>query len=296
MSQGVGSARPAEVRMPRWHRPGTIELAVVCGPWRFFRPLRQTRDIRGVSSSLPARTLPVSEERAEILRLIDGVRRQGREGRLAHLARQLSRGDDDGPDRGTAPDLAPGVPSPDAAARLARYRERLAGLEELRARLQAEFAGGGRRPGRDAAGSRAGTSSRSDSPSPAVGPEPSPAAAFVPEVGAEPDDLAFSGRIQGEILSDMLQLVSSNALTGVFGVRGDPGTIELYFREGQVFHADGGGLEGEAAFFAAFAMREGRYWFRDSDDLPDATTLAGTTQFLILEALRRIDEESGDDG
>jgi hypothetical protein len=111
------------------------------------------------------------------------------------------------------------------------------------------------------------------------------------------DDLAgcaFSGRIQGQMLSDMLQLVSSNGMSGVFFVTVATGRIELYFDEGRMCHATGPGVVGELAFFSAFGADDGHYWFRETDELPEERTIDGSTQLLILEALRQIDEQTKD--
>lgn len=100
----------------------------------------------------------------------------------------------------------------------------------------------------------------------------------------------ISGELRGQLMPDMLQLVSSNALTGVFVVRSGGTENRLYLEEGQICHAEGPGLEGESAFFASMAAEEGRYYFEETTDLPDKRTITGNTQFLILEALRKIDE------
>lgn len=107
-----------------------------------------------------------------------------------------------------------------------------------------------------------------------------------------PDDegATFSGLIQGQMLSDMLQLVSSNSMTGVFSVRNETGECVLHFDEGRMVHAEGPGLLGEEAFFAAFGFETGSYVFREGKAFSEERTIEAGTQFLILEALRRIDE------
>jgi len=100
----------------------------------------------------------------------------------------------------------------------------------------------------------------------------------------------FQGQIQEQMLSDMLQLVCANTMSGIFTVQSETAKTRLYFREGKMFHAEGEGIEGENAFFAAFAVEVGRYAFLDSEDLPDKNTISASTQFLILDALRQIDE------
>jgi hypothetical protein len=57
-----------------------------------------------------------------------------------------------------------------------------------------------------------------------------------------------------------------------------------------VCHAVSGSLTGEQAFFAAFAFEAGQYNFLESSEPPPERTVNSSTQFLILEALRQIDE------
>lgn len=112
---------------------------------------------------------------------------------------------------------------------------------------------------------------------------PSPSAGW-------PEGYTFAGMIQGQMLSDMLQLVSSNNMSGTFVVRDGEQKSTLYFDEGRVCHAEAGELLGEQAFFAAFAFEKGAYYFVETSELPPERTVNSSTQFLILEALRQIDE------
>ena len=57
-----------------------------------------------------------------------------------------------------------------------------------------------------------------------------------------------------------------------------------------MFHAVGPDMVGELAFFAAFGAENGHYSFRETLELPEERTIDGSTQLLILEALRQIDE------
>jgi hypothetical protein len=127
----------------------------------------------------------------------------------------------------------------------------------------------------------------------AAGSEAGKAGTSVP---ADNKAYMFSGMIHGEIMSDMLQLVSSNSLTGIFSVTSETGSIRLYYYEGGIKHAEGQGLVGEQAFFAAFASREGRYSFEETATGDVEETITSNTQFLILEALRQIDEAQAEGG
>jgi len=116
----------------------------------------------------------------------------------------------------------------------------------------------------------------------------------VPIPNAPSEAHTFSGLIQGQMLSDMLQLVSSNTMSGIFTVENDTGRFVLHFSEGRIIHAEGLDLVGEEAFFAAFGFESGTYTFRETEDLKGTKTIESGTQYLILEALRRIDESRSD--
>lgn len=112
------------------------------------------------------------------------------------------------------------------------------------------------------------------------------------QAGASAVMHTFAGVIQGQMLSDMLQLVSSNNMSGKFVVDDEDRKCSLYFDEGRICHAESGDIEGENAFFAAFSFEAGRYFFDETRELPAKRTINSSTQFLILEALRQIDENN----
>jgi hypothetical protein len=104
-------------------------------------------------------------------------------------------------------------------------------------------------------------------------------------------EYCLGGKIQEGILPDILQLVSSNNKTGVFCLQQNSQRIELYFDDGTLYHAKTENMVGQNAFFAAMALEGGRFYFIESDDIPSERTIDGNTQFMILEALRQIDEQ-----
>lgn len=105
---------------------------------------------------------------------------------------------------------------------------------------------------------------------------------------------SLSGLIDEGILPDVLQMISSNAKTGIFSVVNGPTRVDLFLRDGELYHALGEGMEGQSAFFAAMAAQQGEFYFSETEEVPEAKTIDGNTQFLILEALRQIDEEGED--
>ncbi|MBW2277166.1 MAG: DUF4388 domain-containing protein, partial [Deltaproteobacteria bacterium] len=102
-----------------------------------------------------------------------------------------------------------------------------------------------------------------------------------------------TGMLQGGVLTDILQFISTNDKTGVFVTVSEGDETQVYFREGQIYHCEAGDVTGDNALFVAMAIEHGRFYFDETDEIPDDKTIDGNTQFLILEALRQIDESRG---
>jgi hypothetical protein len=122
-----------------------------------------------------------------------------------------------------------------------------------------------------------------------LGAAPSAPAGELPPLSP---DCAMRGRIRESLLPDLLQMVTSNRWTGVFVATHGAVECRLYFDDGQACHAEAPGETGEGAFFAALALEQGEYSFIERPP-PDERTINSNTQFLILEALRQIDEKKG---
>jgi hypothetical protein len=104
-------------------------------------------------------------------------------------------------------------------------------------------------------------------------------------------DCTLGGSLKSGLLPDLLQLISSNQLSGTFFVTHGKVELRLYFSEGEIVHADGPGVVGESAVFAVMAVDTGTYKFVETTAPPDKRTIQSKTQLLILEGLRRVDEE-----
>jgi hypothetical protein len=252
----------------------------------------------------PSRTSPIEDQRAEILRLI--ARLQANTGLLsdgdaAIVREQLEMASDakahgrSSSARPEATSTEPSVEPRGPRSRLEKRRRDLEEIKRLRARLEAE-------PPKAEPPKAEPVKSTADVTLKAIegrlarmearifgkgDSAPAPPALPPPE---EVPGQTFGGLIQGDILSDMLQLVSGNAMSGVFSVKNGETAINLFCESGKICHAEGQGLSGEGAVFAAFAFTEGTYSFKQTNELPKERTITANTQFLILEALRKIDE------
>lgn len=99
----------------------------------------------------------------------------------------------------------------------------------------------------------------------------------------------FVGAVSGMSLADIIQVKGGNRYSGSLVVEHNGKSGVIYFRDGDIVHAEQAGLTGEDAFYAVMCWAGGT--FRSE---PKITTTSRTIDqslgFLILEALRRMDE------
>lgn len=94
-------------------------------------------------------------------------------------------------------------------------------------------------------------------------------------------------------LVDLFQLISSAARTGRLAVRHPAATAKVYFDKGQVVHAEFGDMAGTDAVFALFDDERGTFEFTIGLPAP-RRSIAMSTENLVLEAIRRLDEARRD--
>lgn len=99
----------------------------------------------------------------------------------------------------------------------------------------------------------------------------------------------FEGGVAGLGLSDLVQLNAANRFSGCFRVRYEDRVGLIFFRDGEVVHAEQGGKAGEEAFCDILEWPRGTF---DTD--PNVVTARRTIQkkceHLLLDAHRVIDE------
>lgn len=124
------------------------------------------------------------------------------------------------------------------------------------------------------------------------------AASTEPDSGHPYDGLPYKliGTAEDGLLTDVLQVLGANRKTGRFSLYIDEpkDRFDVFFREGRICHATAHEVEGEAAFFLMMVAghRAGHYGFLEGEESDlSSDTISAKTEFLILEALRRIDEE-----
>lgn len=99
----------------------------------------------------------------------------------------------------------------------------------------------------------------------------------------------FVGAVSGLSLADIVQVKGGNRYSGCLIVDHMNKNGIIYFRDGEIIHAEQGHRDGEEAFYAIMGWAGGT--FRSEPKV--STTSRSIDQsigFLILEALRRMDE------
>ena len=94
-------------------------------------------------------------------------------------------------------------------------------------------------------------------------------------------------------LVDLFQLLASARRSGRLSVDHPKGVARVYFEKGDVVHAEFAGVTGEQAVFDLFADERGTFEFRLGMPALE-TSIAGGTENLVLEAVRRLDESRRD--
>lgn len=99
----------------------------------------------------------------------------------------------------------------------------------------------------------------------------------------------FVGAVSGMSLADIIQVKGGNRYSGCLIVEQSGNTGVIYFREGDIVHAEQANLAGEEAFYAVMGWAGGT--FRSEPKVSTTSrTIDQSLGFLILEALRRMDE------
>jgi predicted regulator of Ras-like GTPase activity (Roadblock/LC7/MglB family) len=108
-----------------------------------------------------------------------------------------------------------------------------------------------------------------------------------PALSSETD--GFVGAVSGMSLADIIQIKGGNRYSGCLAVEHTGNNGVIFFRDGDVVHAEQGNLNGEEAFYAVMGWAGGT--FRSEPKISTTSrTIDQPLGFLILEALRRMDE------
>lgn len=105
----------------------------------------------------------------------------------------------------------------------------------------------------------------------------------------------FEGAVGGMPLSDVIQLKAYNRFTGLISVEYRDQAGVIYFRNGEIVHAEQHDKMGEEAFYHLIRWPGGRFAMQDNVAAP-TRTIENSVSYLLLEAHRLMDEENNPDG
>lgn len=106
-----------------------------------------------------------------------------------------------------------------------------------------------------------------------------------------PNESGFKGSVAGLSLTDVIQLKGHNKYTGAISVEYGESQGVIYFVDGEIIHAEQGDESGEQAIYEIIKWPGGTFTIQP-EMTSNICTIHYRTDFLLLEALRRLDEEN----
>ena len=100
----------------------------------------------------------------------------------------------------------------------------------------------------------------------------------------------FTGTITNTSLPDIIQLICIGRNTCRMQVRSGTNNGLIYFRKGEIIHAQTDGLQGEEAFYTILSWELGV--FECDERRAKAETIQESWDFLLMESVRRLDSVS----
>ncbi|MSN25036.1 MAG: DUF4388 domain-containing protein [Geobacter sp.] len=111
-----------------------------------------------------------------------------------------------------------------------------------------------------------------------------------------PDNInGFKGAVAGLSLTDVIQLKGHNKYTGAITVEYDRRKGVIYFVDGEIIHAEQGSETGDQAIYEIIKWPGGTFNIHP-ELTSNVCTIHYRTDYLLLEALRRLDEENAGTG
>jgi CRP-like cAMP-binding protein len=102
------------------------------------------------------------------------------------------------------------------------------------------------------------------------------------------------GRLSEMPPAELFQTLNLNQKTGRLLLNLADGDATILFRQGELVSADYGPYQGKEAFFAVLREKEGRFKFHPHPEMDaDSGRVIAPIMELLLEGLRRVDEENG---
>jgi DNA-binding response OmpR family regulator len=100
----------------------------------------------------------------------------------------------------------------------------------------------------------------------------------------------FQGKVIGLQLTDIIQMNCLGRLTTALIITKDGERGVIFLNEGEIIHAECGEQKGTDAFYKILSWQEGEF-VSNTDLAPSAQTISQSWEHLLIEAMRRNDEE-----
>ncbi len=101
--------------------------------------------------------------------------------------------------------------------------------------------------------------------------------------------MALSGDLKDFELNDIFQFIQLGGKDGALHIKSDKGASVIYFKGGNILHAEVGVYEGTDAINVLLTWNDGTFNFIPNEEA-DKVTIDLPVQNVILEAARQIDE------
>jgi uncharacterized protein DUF4388/FHA domain-containing protein len=104
---------------------------------------------------------------------------------------------------------------------------------------------------------------------------------------------SMSGSIEEIPLPDLIQLLSTSRKSGVLFVRTDHAAGRLFLRKGQIYFANlenNAGVSSRKAIIRMLSWAQGSFELEPPDESPVAEELEESTEALLMEGMRQLDE------
>jgi CRP/FNR family cyclic AMP-dependent transcriptional regulator len=104
-------------------------------------------------------------------------------------------------------------------------------------------------------------------------------------------DRGIQGNIKTFSIPELIQTLALNRRTGALVIMDKHAKAEVHFQTGSVAEVALDNLEGEEAFYRLLEWEEGQFQFQPGEIVPIARRITKDTMQLLMEGLRRLDEE-----
>jgi hypothetical protein len=105
-------------------------------------------------------------------------------------------------------------------------------------------------------------------------------------------DKGVLGSIKTFTIPELVQTLSLNGRTGTLVITDKDGKGEIFFEKGDIYEVWLKEMQGEQAFYELLYWKEGQFQFQPSEDITVTRTMYKDAMQLLMEGLRRLDEEN----